>query len=101
MLSKRSLLREIEESITLYEEAIGFAASRTRQMIERDGPINALSKLAISADLQQGFKVLRDRSQLDRSFEALIVKYSCFFCNDVVDAAQWRLDNEGKLLSVD
>lgn len=101
MLSKQSLLREIEETIKLYEETIGAAASRTRPMVEQYGPINALSKLVISPNLQQGFKALRDRGQLNRSFEALVVKYPHFFSNDAVEAAQWRLDNEGKLLGID
>ena len=93
----QALLRDIEGVIALYEDAIGAAASRTRQMIERDGAINALSKLAVSADLQKGFRVLRDRGQLDSSFEALIGKYPCLFPNDVVEAARWRLQNADKL----
>ena len=96
-MSEQELLRDIEGAIALYEEAIGSAASRTRQMIEREGAINALSKLAVSADLQKGFRVLRDRGQLDHSFEALIAKYPGLFSNDVVAAAQWRIKNAKKL----
>ena len=95
--SLQALLRDIEGVIALYEDAIGTAASRTRQMIERDGAVNALSRLAVSVDLQKEFRVLRDRGQLDHSFEALIGKYPCLFSNDVVEAARWRLDNADKL----
>lgn len=97
-MSEQALLLEIEAAIDSYEHAIGNVAARTRQMIERDGAINALSKLAISADLQQGFKVLRDRGQLDQTFEALIVKYPELFSRNVVEAARWRLDNAEQLL---
>lgn len=96
-LSEQALLRDVEYVIVLYEEVIGSAASRTRQMIERDGAINALSKLAVRPDLQKGFKVLRDSGQLDHSFEALIVKYQCLFSKDVVEAARWRLENADNL----
>jgi hypothetical protein len=92
-LSEKALHQETEEVLRVYEETIGCSASRTRQMIGRNDAIRALSKLAISADLQKGFKVLRDRGQLDQTFEALIVKHPSHFTADVVDAAQWRLHN--------
>lgn len=95
--SLRALLRDIEGVIALYEDASGAAASRTRYMIERDGAVNALSTLAVSVDLEKEFRVLRDRGQLDHSFEALIGKYPCLFSNDVVEAARWRLDNADRL----
>ena len=91
--SCEALLRDIEHVMSLYENEIGVAAARTRQMIERYGPIEALSRLAISADLQKGFKVLRDRNQLDSTFEALIAHHAGLFRNDVVAAANWRLQN--------
>ena len=87
-MSEKALLRDIETVITLYEEIIGSAARRTRNMIIRDGAVNALSKLVVSADLQSGFKALRDRNLLDKSFEALIVRYSNLFADEVVSAAQ-------------
>lgn len=96
-MSEQALLRDVVDVIMFYEEAIGATASRTRQMVERDGAINALSKLVASAELQQGFRVLRDRDQLNHSFEALVGKYSCLFSNDVVEAARWRLENADKL----
>ena len=34
--------------------------------------------MVVGADLQQGFKVLRDSNQLDKSFEALVTRYPQF-----------------------
>lgn len=96
-MSLESLFRSIEDVITIYEEETGVPASRTRQMIERHGHIEALSKLAVSANLQQGFKVLRDRNRLDMTFEALIVRHAKDFPDDVVEAAKWRLENAQQL----
>ena len=64
-MSLLTLLGDIEHVIAVYEGEIGVTAARTRQMIERYGAIEALSKLAESADLQKGFRILRDRDQLD------------------------------------
>ena len=70
------LHEEIERAIQLYEQIIRHAATRTRQMIDRYGEVKALSKLMISPDLQQGFKVLRDRGQLDLTFEAVVARHT-------------------------
>ena len=67
---------EVERVICIYEREIGHSASRTRQMIDRLEEVEALSRLMISGDLQQGFKVLRDRRLLDKTFEALVVRFS-------------------------
>jgi hypothetical protein len=90
--------QEVERTVELYEKTIGHAAVRTRQMIERYGQVEALSRLMVSADLQQGFKVLRDSNQLDKSFEALVVRFQHLFRTDAVTAAQWRLDHPYELL---
>ena len=95
---EQALVTEIENAIILYEQAIGGFAARTRQMLEREGAINALSRLIVSPDLQQGFKVLRDRNQLDSTFEAVIVKYPQCFSKNVIEAACWRLNNADHLL---
>lgn len=97
-MTEAGLLREIESVIAVYERIIGNTAQRTRNMIELEGPIRALSTLAVSADLQSGFRALRDQNLLDQTFEALIVKYPDHFSRDVVAAAQWRLDNPNDLL---
>lgn len=96
-MSLSALSREIDILITLYEKETGVPATRTRQMIERHGAIEALSKLVVSADLQRGFRILRDRDQLDSSFEALIVRHQGLFRKNVVEAARWRLKNSSHL----
>ena len=91
-------ITEVNEAIALYEKLIASVASRTRQMIDRYGAVGALSRLVISADLQSGFKVLRDQDNLDDTFEAIVVRHSGLFPNESVEAAQWRLDNPHDLL---
>jgi hypothetical protein len=97
-MSEIGFAQELECTIALYEELIGHAAGRTRQMIERQGAVAALSRLMISGDEQKGFKVLRDRNLLDRSFESLVVRFANLFTRDVVTAAEWRLANPHSLL---
>ena len=97
-MDESALQIEVDQAIKFYERAIGHAAARTRQMIDTYGEIEALSRLMVSADLQQGFKVLRDRDQLDQTFEAVVVRFRSLFENQVVQAAQWRLDNPHNLL---
>lgn len=91
MSDMAKFLSEVENTIAIYEETIGHAAARTRPMVERYGAVEALSRLMVSADLQKGFKALRDSNRLDRSFEALVVRFESLFKPSVVDAARWRL----------
>ena len=97
-LPSQALLKEIAQAISIYERTAGHAATRTRNMIEQLGEVEALSRLMISADLQQGFKALRDSNQLDSTFEAIVVRHSNLFPTEVVDAAKWRLENPHQLL---
>jgi hypothetical protein len=96
--ANEELADEVVLTIDLYERLIGRPATRTRNMIADQGEIKALSNLMVSADLQQGFKVLRDRRQLDKTFEALVVRFRREFSSEVVEAAQWRLDHPNDLL---
>lgn len=95
------LVQEVERTIRVYEEIIGHAAMRTRNMIDEHGHVEALSRLVVSADLQQGLKVLAEKDQLEDSFESLVVRFRGRFRDDVVEAAQWRLDNPDELLKRD
>lgn len=90
---------DTESSIQAYEKALKGYASRTREMIARHGCVEALSRLAISPDLQKGFKALRDTGALDSTFEAVILRHQDRFRKDVVEAAKWRIDNPHQLLS--
>ncbi len=97
-MSEAAFKQEVDQAIRFYEKEIGHAATRTRQMIDKHGEIDALSRLMVSADLQQGFKVLRDRDQLDKTFEAVVIRFKHLFKPDAVQAAQWRLANPYELL---
>ena len=88
----------VADTIILYEKETKHAATRTREMIQDLGAVEALSRLMISGNLQQGFKVLRDRGLLERSFEHIVVHNQPFFKPEVIIAAQWRLDNPFILL---
>lgn len=94
-----NLQRDVERVIAVYEQKAGVPASRTRPMIQRHGHIKALSRLVCSADLQQGFKVLRDLGLLDKTFEALVVHHRDLFRDSVVEAADWRLRHPDDLLA--
>ncbi|RII27759.1 MAG: hypothetical protein CXR31_05900 [Geobacter sp.] len=89
---------EVDNVIKVYEWEVKHPATRTREMIKTHGEIEALSRLMISADLQIGFKVLRDRGLIEMTFEALVVRFKNLFRPDVVLAAQWRLDHAQELL---
>jgi len=97
-MSEEVFREEVEHAISLYEKAIGHAATRTWPMIAKYGEVEALSRLMVSADVQQGFKVLRDRGQLDKTFEALVLRFQHLFKPDVIKAAQWRLAHPYELL---
>lgn len=96
-LTQVGFLAAVAETIDVYEWMTGRAATRTRQMIEEHGEVRALSRLMIRGDLQQGFRVLRDNGQLERTFEALVVRFSDLFPAETVQAARWRLRNADEL----
>jgi endonuclease III-like uncharacterized protein len=97
-MTQESLEAEVADAIILYEKTIKHWAGRTRQMIEEYGVIKALSRLVKSAELQQGFKALRDAKRLESTFEAIAVRHAKLFHADAVGAAKWRLENPDKLL---
>lgn len=93
----QKLIKEVNRTIGIYQDISGEIASRTRKMIEERGVEKALPDLVTSAELQPGFKTLRDAGRLDDTFEAIIVKFPKLFPAQVVEAAQWRLDNSENL----
>ena len=52
-MSEAAFQEEVRHAILLYERAIGHAATRTWPMIAKYGEVGALSRLMVSADLQQ------------------------------------------------
>ena len=97
-MTERELIADIEKAIVLYEQNTDQPANRTRQIIERHGHVRALARLMVSPDLQQDFKALRDAGLLEYSFEALVVSRRELFTDEVVAAAEWRLDSKDDLL---
>lgn len=96
-MSEAVFKKEVEKVIEFYEEIICHAASRARNMIRDYREVEAISRLVVNADLQQGFKVLRDHGRLDKTFEALVIKFQHLFKPEVVQAAKWRLENPNEL----
>jgi len=97
-MTRPEFIDEVNQAIGVYEKATGGFATRTRQLIDNYGAVDALSRLVLSPDLQTGFKVLRDRNELNKSFEAVIIRHSDLFIDKVIEAAHWRLDNADNLL---
>ncbi len=97
-MDEAAFKRDVAQAVALFEQFKGHYAARTKNMIVELGEVDALSKLVQDPDLQDGFKVLRDNNMLDKTFEAVVVKYPHMFDEHAVQAAQWRLDNPGNLL---
>ncbi|MGA2150602.1 MAG: hypothetical protein ABSG48_00365 [Geobacteraceae bacterium] len=97
-MSEETFKTDVEQTITIYERATGRVATRTRKMIGKHGEIAALSRLMINTDLQQGFKVLCKRGQLDNSFESVVIRFQHLFGTDTIQAARWRLAHLNELL---
>ena len=85
--------QEVENAVSHYEKAIGHSAYPTQQMLKQHGNERSLSLLMNRADIQKGFKVLRNTNQLEKTFEAVIVRHEHRFDAKVVEIAQWRLNN--------
>jgi hypothetical protein len=81
----------VQEAIKTYEKVIYHFASRTHQMIEMYGEIEALSRLMKENEAQRRFKVLWRNNQLDKSFEMVILNFKQYFKKDVIENAQFRL----------
>jgi len=88
----------VQEVVKIYEEQVNHFATKTWQMLEKHGNIEAISRLVISPNLQIGFKILRDKNRLADTFEHIVLEYEDKFSKDVVEAAKWRLNNSNNLL---
>lgn len=91
--SLSNLQKDIEDATEKYENIIGFPAIRTRQLPEQYGYIEALSRIVVSGEIQQGFRILRNSNQLDLTFEAIVIRHKNMFRNDIVEAAIFRIEN--------
>ena len=91
-MSESELLREIHEAVAEYERLIGGYASYTHQMLDRWGPVEAISRLMSDSKIQKGLKTLAKANRLDLSFEAVVTRHPDNFRPAIVEAAQWRLE---------
>jgi hypothetical protein len=87
--------QDITETIKIYEEAIGHYASRTHALIANHGNIGTLEVLMDNVEIQKGFKTFRDKKMLDKTFEAILIKYKkeIEFNKNSVEIAEFRLKN--------
>lgn len=68
--------------------------SRTRQKIARVGVENTLADLALQVQPSDGYHLLKARGMLDLSAEAVVLRYPKRFAQEVLEAAQLRLNPE-------
>jgi hypothetical protein len=90
-------VKDLENTILIYKKLVGGFAPNTEKILYNPDKIDSLSNLMRSGDVQKGFKVLRNNSQLDKTFESLVIRYNQLFDENIVIAAQWRLDNAWKM----
>jgi hypothetical protein len=89
--------KDVRSTIKIYKEVVGGFAPNTERILHNSDKVNSLSNLMKSGDIQKGFKVLRNNNQLAKTFESLVIKYKQLFKQDIIIAAQWRLDNAWEL----
>ena len=87
----------VEETISIYERFIPGSAIATREMIARRGVIQALASLVQNANIQRGFRILKDNNLLNRTFEQLIVDNPELFDAATIECANFRLKHHGDL----
>jgi hypothetical protein len=93
--------RELLQAVYAYEEVLSAKrgrktrASRTWQMIERHGIINAAEKIVKRKKETAGYKMLIEMNMQDFAFEAVILRYPNLFSPATVIQAKARLDELG------
>ena len=83
------------EEILREERGRSVPLARTRQKIQRVGEVKTVTDLILKKTPSEGFGMLKERSRLELSFEALVVARAEHFPGNVVDAARSRLEAEG------
>ncbi|MGF1732144.1 hypothetical protein [Photobacterium kasasachensis] len=87
------------EAVYAYEEVLSnrngkkTRASRTWQMIERRGVIDAVERAVNREDVTQGYKSLAEMGLEEFAFEAVILKFPELFSQEVVKKSKERLSN--------
>jgi hypothetical protein len=70
-------------------------ASRTRQKLNRDGPIKLVADLALRPAPSDGFLTLVENGMPDLTFEHIAMRHSDQFSDEVLSAAKKRLESAG------
>lgn len=98
------VLRDVWRAISAFEllmtERNGKTtrASRTRQKLNRDGPLKLVADLALRQTPSDGFVTLIENGMADLTFEFIAIRHSDQFGEDVIDAAKRRLESAGVAL---
>jgi len=95
---KTTVEHELLRAVYAYEEALSAKkgrktrASRTWQMIDRHGIINAADKIVKRKNATLGYKTLIEMNMQDFAFESVVLRYPDSFEPATVDRAKARLD---------
>ncbi|HEX8654226.1 MAG TPA: hypothetical protein VF693_03270 [Allosphingosinicella sp.] len=87
-----ALRRDVALAVAEYERLIGGYASYTHRMLDQLGPVGALSKLMAHSKIQKGLRTLAKAGRLELSFEAAVLAHRAPFPQQIIEAAEWRLD---------
>ena len=82
------------EDVLKQERGKTIMLSRTRQKIARQGVARCVADLVLGKP-SDGFQMLLEREMLELSFEAIALRFSDRFEEDVLDAARQRLNDVG------
>lgn len=98
------VLRDVWKAISAFEllmtERNGKTtrAARTRQKLNRDGPIKLVADLALRPTPSDGFITLIENGMPDLTFEYIAIRYPKQFGDEVIAAAKKRLESAGVVL---
>lgn len=91
--------REALQAVYAYEQALTLAkgkvsyASRTWQMINRHGIIEAMERLVKRPDDATGYQALKTLGMQDLAFEAVVLRHPDEFSEDAITMSRNRLAN--------
>lgn len=94
--------REALEAVYAYERVLsahkgrGTRASRTWQMIERHGIINAVERVVARSAESAGYAMLVNMGLQDMAFEAVVLRHPELFSVEAVRRSRQRLDEWAK-----
>jgi hypothetical protein len=86
----------IYESIRL-SRAKKYYPTTFEGMRDRLGTKEAIRRLVINGDIQNGFKRMKQEGLLDWSLEAAVLKFPKEFDKAAYEAAEWRLEQARKV----